>query len=73
LGEKGRSAFEAYLAAGLHKAFAASSTGAFSSRTGQRSAAAARDAVLAGCAKFAADCAVYAVDDELVGERAGAH
>jgi dienelactone hydrolase len=73
LREKGRSAFADYLAANPHKAFAVSSTGAFSYRAGQRSAAAARDAVLAGCAKFAADCAVYAVDDELVGEeRAGA-
>ena len=32
-----------------------------------------RFAALAGCAKFAGDCAVYAVDDELVGkERTGA-
>lgn len=73
LREKGRSAFEAYLAASPHKAFAASPTGGFAYRGGQRSAAAAQDAALAGCARFAADCAVYAVDEELIGkERAGA-
>jgi len=73
LREKGRSAFEAYLAAAPHKAFAVSPTGGFAYRIGQRSATAAHDAALVGCAKFAADCAVYAVDEELVGkERAGA-
>jgi dienelactone hydrolase len=73
LREKGRSAFEAYLAASPHRAFAVSPTGGFAYRSGQRSAAAAQDAALAGCAKFADDCAVYAVDEELVGkERAGA-
>jgi len=42
-------------------------------RTGQGSVAAARDAALAGCKKFSDECAVHAVDDELVGkERAGA-
>jgi dienelactone hydrolase len=68
LGEKGRSAFEAYLAASPHKAFAVSPTGSFGYRGGQRSTVAAQDAALAGCAKFAADCAAYAVDEELVGK-----
>jgi hypothetical protein len=73
LKEKGRSAFADYLAASPHKAFAVSPTGGFGYRGGQRSATAARDAALAGCAKFAADCAVYAVDEDLVGkESAGA-
>jgi len=73
LGEKGRSAFADYLAASPHKAFAVSPTGGFAYRVGQRSAGAAQDAALAACAKFAEDCAVYAVDEELVGkERAGA-
>ncbi|MBR1142301.1 S9 family peptidase [Bradyrhizobium sp. AUGA SZCCT0431] len=73
LGEKGRSAFEAYLAASPHKAFAVSPTGGFGYRAGQRSAVVAQDAALAACAKAAADCAVYAVDEELVErERAGA-
>jgi hypothetical protein len=66
-GEKGRSAFADYLAASPHKAFAASPAGSFGWRGGQRSADAAQQAALAGCTKFAADCAVYAVDDELVG------
>jgi dienelactone hydrolase len=65
---KGRSAFEAYLAASPHKAFAASPTGSFGYRSGQRSGAAAQDAALAGCAKFSDECAVYAVDEELVGK-----
>ena len=73
LGEKGRSAFADYLAASPHKAFAVSPTGSFSYRGGQRSAVAAQEAALAACAKVADDCAVYAVDEELVGkERAGA-
>lgn len=73
LGEKGRSAFADYLAASPHKAFAMSPTGGFAYRSGQRSAATAQEAALAGCAKFAADCAVYAVGDEVVGkESAGA-
>jgi dienelactone hydrolase len=66
-GEKGRSAFADYLAASPHKAFAMSPTGSFGWRSGQRSAVAAREAALAGCAKLATDCAVYAVDDELAG------
>lgn len=65
-GEKGRSAFADYLAAIPHKAFAASPAGGFAWRSGQRSASAAREAAMEGCAKYAADCAVYAVDDELV-------
>jgi dienelactone hydrolase len=73
LREKGRSGFVAYLAASPHKAFAVSPTGRFSYRGGQRSVGAAQDAALTGCAKFAADCAVYAVDEELVvKESAGA-
>jgi dienelactone hydrolase len=72
LREKGRSAFADYLAASPHKAFAASPTGRFGWRGGQRSAAAAQEAALAGCAKLAADCAVVAVDDELAAkDRAG--
>jgi dienelactone hydrolase len=73
LREKGRSAFAAYLAASPHKAFAVSPTGSFSYRGAQRSTVAAQDAALAGCAKFATDCAVYAVDEELIAkESAGA-
>ena len=72
-GEKGRAAFADYLAASPHKAFAVSPSGGFGYRGGQRSAAEAQDAALAGMRKICGDCAVYAVDDELVGkERAGA-
>ncbi len=71
LREKGRSAFADYLAARPHKAFAVSPTGGFGYRSGQRSAAAAQDAALAGCAKFATDCAVYAINEELVGKASG--
>jgi dienelactone hydrolase len=66
-GEKGRSAFADYLAASPHKAFAMSSGGSFGWRGGQRSAGAAQDAALEACAKYAADCAAYAIDDELAG------
>jgi len=66
-GEKGRSGFADYLAASPHKAFAVSPGGRFDWRGGQRSTAAAQEAALAGCTKFGADCALYAVDDELVG------
>jgi len=67
LGEKARAAFADYLTASPHKAFAISPTGDFGYRGGQRSAGAAQDVALAVCAKFVADCAVYAVEDELVG------
>jgi len=73
LREKGLTAFADYLSASPHKAFATSPTGGFAYRSGQRSATAAQDAALAGCAKYATDCAVYAVDEEVVGkESAGA-
>jgi dienelactone hydrolase len=68
LKEKGRAGFADYLAASPHKAFAVSPKGAFSFRVGRRSAAEAGDAALAGCASFAADCVLYAVDDELAGK-----
>jgi dienelactone hydrolase len=65
IGAKGRSAFADYLAGSPHRAFAASPGGSFSWRGGQRSAGAAQEAALVGCTKFAADCSIYAVDDEL--------
>jgi dienelactone hydrolase len=69
-GDKGRSAFADYLAASPHKAFVAAPGGGFGWRGGQRSTGAAQDAALAGCTKFAGDCVVYAIDDELVGGKA---
>jgi dienelactone hydrolase len=63
----GRQGFAAYLAADRHKAFAVSPKGAFAWRTRQRSADDARDATLRICAQYSSDCAIYAIDDELVG------
>lgn len=65
LGEKGRAGFAGYLSAGPHKAFAVSPTGAWSSRSGLRTADEAGEKVLEACRKYAPDCAIYAVDDSL--------
>lgn len=65
LSEKGRAAFADYLASGPHKVFAVSPRGAWSFRTGMRSAEEARAKALENCAKRAPDCSVYAVDDAL--------
>ena len=70
LGEKGRAGFVDYLAAGPHKAFAVSPRGAWSSRSGQRTAADAQATALEACGKYAADCTVYAIDDALPGKAA---
>ena len=67
LKDTGRANFADYLAAGPHKAFAASPTGAFGYRSGMRSTAEATSAALAGCGKHALNCAPYAIDDELAG------
>jgi dienelactone hydrolase len=67
LGENGRSNFASYLASGPHKAFAVSPRGAFAHRAGRRSEQEARDDALAACAKYAKDCAIYAIDDKLAG------
>jgi len=66
LGSKGRDGFAAYLLGGPHKAFAASRKGGFAWRTGLRSATEAGQAALEGCAQYAADCAIIALDDERV-------
>lgn len=65
LGEKGRAGFADYLSAGLHKAFAVSPRGAWAARSGFRSADEAQEKTLEACRKYAADCAIYAVDDAL--------
>lgn len=72
LGENGRAGFADYLSAGPHKAFAVSPKGAWASRSGMRSADEAREKALAGCRKYAPDCAVYAVDDALAAQADGA-
>ncbi len=71
LGSNGRSGFAAYLAGSPHKAFAMSPKGAFAYRTGLRTPAEAEDAALLACAKYSADCTLYAVDDERAGQRNG--
>ena len=58
--------FAQYVSKGPHKAFAISSKGAFGWRSGRQTAAEAREAALAACAKWAKDCSLYAVDDRLV-------
>lgn len=66
LKDAGRQAFAQFASKMLHKAFATSPTGAFGWRTGMSSVAEARSNALAACAKWAKDCTVYAIDDELV-------
>jgi dienelactone hydrolase len=65
LGEKGRAAFADYLAAGLHKAFATSPTGKYWYWAEVRSPVNAQNQALAGCAKYAPDCTLYAIENEL--------
>jgi dienelactone hydrolase len=67
LGETGRAAFADYLASGQHKGFAVSPKGGFGYFTGTRSPSKAQSEALAVCARYAQDCSLYAVDDELAG------
>lgn len=71
LREKGQAGFAAYLGRAPHKAFAVSPRGYFAYRGGLRTIAEARDATLAACAKYAPDCTLYAVDDELAEQANG--
>ena len=71
LSEQGRIGFAEYLASGPHKAFAVSPGGAFGYYAGKRTVSDAQNAALAGCTKHAADCVLYAIDDELA-EKAAA-
>lgn len=64
----GRAQFATYLASGPHKAFAVSPKGAFSFRTGRRTAAEAQDDALKACAQYSAECALYAIDNSLAGK-----
>lgn len=68
LGERGRAGFAAYLTSSPHKAFAVSPKGSYGFRSGLRTSAEAEAAALAGCAKHAPDCALYATGDELAGQ-----
>jgi len=63
LSENGRKAFADFLAAAPHRAFAMSSKGDFSWRSGRRTIDAARKEALERCRKRASDCRIVAVDD----------
>jgi dienelactone hydrolase len=68
-GGSGRESFRQYLLAGDHKAFAVSPSGRYGWRTGMRSEREARAAALEACEREGVTCSIYAVDDELEGER----
>jgi len=67
LSEQGRTAFADYLAAGPHKAFAASPKGAFGYWSALRSLDDAKQRALSSCAKNGAGCALYAIDNDKAG------
>ena len=67
LGDTGRAAFADYLASGQHKGFAVSPKGGFGYLTGTRSPSKAQTEAVAVCARYAQDCALYAIDNELAG------
>jgi len=66
LSSNGREAFQDYLMAAPHKAFAVSPDGAFGWRTGQRTAAAASAGALNFCLQNAKICDVMFIDDTAV-------
>jgi hypothetical protein len=65
LGKSGYEAFERYLIAPPHKAFAMSPDGRFAWRTGRRSINEAKEQALEVCGRNGRDCRVIAVDDAL--------
>ena len=67
LGETGRAAFAGYLASGQHKGFAVSPKGGFGYFAGARTPSKAQNEALAVCARYAQDCTLYAIDNELAG------
>jgi len=73
LSETGRAAFAQYLALGLHKAFAVSPKGDYGYFAEKRSLVKAQDQAIAGCAKHAPDCALYAIDNELAATATAGH
>jgi dienelactone hydrolase len=66
LSSNGHKAFQDYLMAAPHKAFAISPDGAFGWRTGQRTVAAASAGALSFCLQNAKSCDVMFVDDTAV-------
>jgi len=65
LGDTGRAAFADYLAPGQHKGFAVSPKGGFGYFAGTRSPSKAQTEDIAVCARYAQDCTLYAIDNEL--------
>lgn len=63
LGREGRKAFDSYLAAAPHKAFAVSPNGHFGWRSGRRTVEEAREGALSYCEENAEECRVLFVDD----------
>ena len=63
LSTEGRRAFESYLAAAPHKAFAVSPRGSYGWRSGRRTVDEARHGALENCRKNSSDCRIVAVDD----------
>ena len=61
----GKEAFARYLASGPYRSFAVAPNGSFGFWMGVRTPAEARQRALEGCAKYATDCAIYAVEDAL--------
>jgi dienelactone hydrolase len=66
LSSGGREAFERYLAAAPHKAFAVSPRGAYGWRSSRRTIGDAKDGALDNCRKTSSDCRIVAVDDTQV-------
>lgn len=63
LSTEGRKAFESFLVAAPHKAFAVAPGGAYGWQSEQRTVEEAKAGALRNCRKHAADCRVAAVDD----------
>jgi hypothetical protein len=62
LGANGRRAFEAYLAAPNHKAFAMASDGSFGWRSGRASSEDAKAAAKLNCEEHAEDCVIISIN-----------
>lgn len=68
----GRVSFGQYLKANDHKAFAVSQKGEYAWRSGATTAREAQNAAREACERRGAVCTIYAVNNELENERAGA-
>ena len=66
LSPSGLRSFQDFLNAGPNKAFAVSPRGAYGWRAGQNTKENAIESALDNCRKYASDCALYIVNDEVV-------